>query len=493
MKKKETQLDLNEMQPTNFPTFRIIGAPLGRGVKKIGRGLKKMRRGALILLLILAVAHAGLNIYASVLLNRELAAIRAKGEPLKYLEMAPPPVPEAQNAAPLYRKAYAARQVSDTEYREIYDALGTERPLPKVQKTPSEARVREILEHNQKALSMAREAAARPFCRFNSSWENKMPYAILYPQYGEMTSLGRFLCLQALQEARDGNGAAALENLRAAYRMSDHVTSDAISISFFVSRSISSTADKTLAQVLEVQPQNAVQARAFEASLPSRDWSEDVRRAYLAERAMGIYGFEITAVNPIAGLSGADERLQFSQRASRPLSFLWSPFFKLDEIYALRFWKNRMQSLPPLHVPLKTSPPAPNLQEQAPFYALFTKSLVFEFSRATELRDAAEVARCQRQNALAISAFRAAHNGAYPANLQDAATAWNEPLLPDPYNAKPFTYHSNGKSFTLYSVGPNRADDGGQNQARERTTYRQKPVPTMSDDLVWNYQKSRGS
>ena len=486
--KKAEQIDLNEMQPTKFPTFRAAGDLMQRGVKKTGRGLKKLRRPALILLLILAVAHAGLNIYASVLLNRELAAIRAKGEPLKYLEMAPPPVPDAQNAAPLYREAAQARQFKQNEEREVADSL-REKP----QKTsPSQARIREILGRNQKALALAREAAARPLCRFDSSWEDKLPFAILYPQYGEMRSLARLLCVQALQDARDGNGAAALENIQAAYRMGDHTTSDANFISFLVSRAINAIVDKALARVLEIRPQEAARARAFEASLPRTDWSEALRRVYLIERTMGISAFEVFGYNPVS-ISDWKYQPNLPQWTAKPLAILWSPFFKLDEVYFLRVWKTRMDALQPIQIPLQSHTLYTDVKEQPPFYAFVTRTLFSDYARTIERRDAAEAARNQRQNALAISAYRAAHNGAYPVTLQQAATAWDAPLLPDPYNGKPFGYRSDGQSFVLYSVGPNRADDGGLNQARERNTYRQKPVPTMSDDLVWNYQKSRDS
>ena len=486
--KKETQIDLNEMQPTNFPTFRVIGAPLGRGARKIGRGFKKLRRPALILLLILAVAHAGLNIYASVLLNRELAAIREKGEPLKFIELAPPPVSEAENAAPLYRKAYAARQLAGTEEREIFDALN-----PKAQKAPSKMRIRELLKRNQKALSLAREAAARPFCRFDSTWTgNEIPAAILFPQYAEMRSLARLLCVQALQEARDGNSAAALDNLRAVYRMGDHVNSDAILISFLVARAIDMIGDNILAQVLELQPQQTAQAQAFEASLPHTDWSAVFRRAYLAERSVGISGFEVFGAVPLSAFDW-DHLPELPQWTAKSVAILWSPFSKLDEVYFLRLWTKRLNELQPISMPLKPHPSAADPLDQSPFYANITRMLTPVFIRTVEIRDAAEVARCQRQNVLAISAYRAAHNGAYPVTLQQAATAWKAPLLPDPYNGKPFGYRSDGQTFILYSVGPNGADDGGLNQARERNTYRQKPVPTMSDDIVWNYQKPRGS
>lgn len=85
---------------------------------------------------------------------------------------------------------------------------------------------------------------------------------------------------------------------------------------------------------------------------------------------------------------------------------------------------------------------------------------------------------------LAIAAFRHSHDGVYPLQLAQMT----EKLPLDPYNNCSFGYRSDGESFTLYSVGPNAADDNGRNEERER--YRANSnVPVGSDDLVWNYRR----
>ena len=313
-----------------------------------------------------------------------------------------------------------------------------------------------------------------------------MPYAILYPQYSAMRSLSRLLSVQALQEARDGNGAAALQDIRAVYRMSDHVTSDTIYISFLISRAISVTANKALAQILEIQPPEAAQARAFEASLPHADWDEVVRRAHLIDRAMGIYGFEIFSSVPLSAYD-SENQPELPQWAAKPIAILWSPFSKLDEVYFLRLWQNHLDTLQPLQIPLKPRHSTADLQDQLPSYAFITRTLFPDYLDTRKRRATIEVARRQRQNALAIAAYRDAHN-VYPATLQQAAAAWDAPLLTDPYTAKPFGYRSNGQTFTLYSFGPNAADDKGFNTERNGLSVSQKNhVAPNADDIVWDY------
>lgn len=477
----ETQIDLNEDE--RFPTFRNAGRALWRGVQKVGRGVKKLRRPALILLLILAVAHAGLNIYASVLLNRELGAIRAKGEPMALRELAPAPVSESQNAAPLYRKAYAARQLKRSEELDLDKLISQGEEL--------DANGRVILQRNQQAIAMARQAAALPFCRFDSTWEDKSPVEIMFPQYAELRALARLLRTDAVQSARAGDSKNSLRDVQAIYRMGDHLTNEPVLISFLVARALSAIGDRALADVLEIQPLSPARAQAFEASLPRTDWSAALRRIQMGERTFGIWAFEHMQANPAETYYQLiyEPTLALPDWSLKPLMVLWAPLLKLDEVYYLRFWKAHLDALQPLQLPLQQHKANDRSEEDLPFYARLTSFIMPVFSRVNEQRDTIEVARCQRQNVLAIFAYRQAHSGTYPATLKEAATAWNEPLLLDPYSAKPFGYRSDGKSFTLYSFGRNTGDDKGVNAYREGFAASKKNhVAPNADDLVWNYR-----
>ncbi|MDQ3812668.1 MAG: hypothetical protein M3347_01800, partial [Armatimonadota bacterium] len=114
-----------------FPTFRAAPQKMRRGgrvlwyfLKRCLSGLRWLfsrrgvpwrvvrwlfsRRVMLRLFIVAVMLHIGFNIYASIVLNRELATLRSRGEPLTLAELAPPPVPAAQNAALVYEKAAAA-------------------------------------------------------------------------------------------------------------------------------------------------------------------------------------------------------------------------------------------------------------------------------------------------------------------------------------------------------------------------------------------------
>lgn len=59
--------------------------------------------------------------------------------------------------------------------------------------------------------------------------------------------------------------------------------------------------------------------------------------------------------------------------------------------------------------------------------------------------------------ALHLEAYRKTH-GRYPASLKELG---DSPYFIDPFSNKPFVYRPQGKSYVLYSLGPNSIDDGG--------------------------------
>src|SRR5437867_1533236 len=83
-----------------IPTFRAVG--------QIYRFLWRSVFRPLLLasMFFLLVAHVVTNVRAGRALEAELQTIRDRGEPLTLREGAPPPVPDDQNAAPLYKQAF---------------------------------------------------------------------------------------------------------------------------------------------------------------------------------------------------------------------------------------------------------------------------------------------------------------------------------------------------------------------------------------------------
>lgn len=66
---------------------------------------------------------------------------------------------------------------------------------------------------------------------------------------------------------------------------------------------------------------------------------------------------------------------------------------------------------------------------------------------------------------LAVRSHVAAH-GRPPATLAELVPQWLPSLPADPFTGRPFVYRREGTNWELYSLGPDRVDDGGQSGPR---------------------------
>ncbi|BCM89506.1 hypothetical protein IAD21_01352 [Abditibacteriota bacterium] len=439
-------------------------------IEKRRRFWKKARKGLFWTLAVAFVAHLSLNIYASIQLNRELAAIRQKGEPLRFSEIEPPAVPDAQNAWLVYEQATKSLRFSPGEKLAL---RVSQRNLTPADKKLIESAIR----NNQKAIALTRQAATMPQCRFPLNWQGN-PLKFRFPHYARLRELARLLALDARIKARQGDRTTALNDVRALFGISHHLSKEPVLIGFLVAQSVDALAHQALGQTLDSIPQSVVQARALEASLPQDDWASAFHYSMVGERTFGLFGFESLGQS---GLEDADEdnSMPLPVWTQYPLLWIARPVLKLDEVQTLRMWRQMLDSPESQQVPQSVT--VGKMQndaiQNAPFYAVLTKILFPVFSRVGDNRDFAEVRRRQREVALALTCFRTAR-GHYPAQLQEVVALWGNSLPLDPYSQKPFVYRASGKSFVLYSIGVNRVNDGGKNA-------RSIPYNPSVDDMPW--------
>ncbi len=449
-------------------TFERIGSRL---VQFGRRNWRKM----LVVLATLTLLHTGCNLYASFLLNRELAEIRLRGEAVTIAEMAPPPISPGMNAALYYRKATASLHLSREE-----SSPGAQLWKP----GPTSPESAKVLLKNQRAVALAIQGGFQESADFGLNW-HVQPYAITFPYYAEVRRLSRLVSLDAQQRAERGDTEGALHDVRAIMGMANHVSGDPIYIGFLMGRAISAIAHQTLAQVLMTTKVNRTQAVNFESSLPAADWSQTLRRSMQGERTLGIAVFETVQRGKFAQReTGASDDL-----ATRLISHLtiwyWQPWFKLDEVYTLRHWKRIIGSMTPVRLPAANNvSDEESMFAETPRYAIMTRLTMPVFSKATKTLDYFEVEARQREIALALAGYRTVY-GTYPPDLQTAAAYWGHPFALDLYRHQPMLYHRTGRTFVLYSAGPNGKDDGGKGPRgldRHRVVYKKGMA---EDDLAW--------
>ncbi len=155
---------------------------------------------------------------ARVAYEGKLAALRAAGEPVLPEDVAPPPVPDEENAAVLFEEAFELYvDFTDTGKKEIDEllwralnprrtAVADLRPIYKLWLAP-----------NAPALVKAREALKRPKCRFD------LDYAagpgMLTMHLSKMKNLANQFAFSACRELDEGRPETALEEVRCCLRL----------------------------------------------------------------------------------------------------------------------------------------------------------------------------------------------------------------------------------------------------------------------------------
>lgn len=416
-----------------------ISAPYPR-LAKLRQVLRRIFAGIVVAFVIICLAAYA---YPTILLHRELSFLRQNGQPVTSAEMLPLPIPQTQNAAPLYQRAAAVMQ-----FKSSRDCNNL-----------SKKKIVTILRKNAQTINLIRQATDKSQCRFTLVRdENNM--LSTSPKYTKLRDLARLLALRALSEAQTGNKKEALQDVRRQFIMASHVASDPLYMSALVARVIQVTANNTLAKVLLQISITSTEAHDFEASLPQIDWPVYLHKVLLTERTLGI-----------------EEAASFHDQFGF-IGYILFPFFRMDEVYSLRLWKGIIhdEENAPIPVPSDYARRLDQRIDHRPWYALFSMGLIV-YDRVRLNYDYSETLRREREIALALAVYHSQYHH-YPATLEPAEKRWESTFPLDIYSKKPFRYKSDGKTFLLYSVGPNGKDDGGIWKYNFKTG-------TTKDDLAW--------
>jgi hypothetical protein len=456
-----------------FPNFYAAG----RLARSVGRRLRAVLPGLVFLFLLV---HVVANVWAGRALERELALIRARGEPLSLMEVAPPPVRDGQNAALLYARAFAMLPRPEPnphggglEAQRV--ALVLRRFLQEGRSKPAEVsveQVRQVLAGTEGALSLVRFAAALPRCRFPVDWEAGA--GALLPHYPQLIILSRLLAAHAIVAAYDGKPAEASADILAIVRLTRHYATEPILVGQVVQFACLTTAIRSLNRVMQLTALSEAESRQLEQALAQVELYGPFERAVVAERCLGLWAFDLAREDPAklqAYMGGGNNPLCW---ISRRLGALGDPLLKLDELCYLRAMTREVA----LAKQRGRLAPDPYIEESAilPWHTV-TRFILPALGGAMEKRDHATAEVALARWGLALHVYRQ-RSGEYPASLAVVDGLFGGKLPQDPLTGVAFAYQRQGEGFVLYSPGA-----GGQNEGR--ADQRPGAITTCTDEVVW--------
>ena len=362
----------------------------------------------------------------------------------------PPVVPDSQNAAPLYRQAFAALDADPTATADI-----------------SSPAVTDLLARHAATLDLIRRAADRDTCRFQRDW-TRPSFGMLLPEMQSLRTAARLLVLDARRQAADGNAADALHDVARIGQIGRHSASEPLLISNLVGLAIDAMALETLAKVLPTLRKSDL------AALDSSDIRDLVTTPpalashYYGEEAFGLSTFADMADSRF-GVANALEMFANQPRQpflSRilPLTLFYRVFFLEADLAGYRSIMHQYQaaasgSEPYPEVKKKTDAMENELRDRSPG---MMSSLIVPALGGVFRTHAQALARHRAATALVAATRQRLETGAVPETFDELAAQLVPPASRDPFTAdQPLVMQRTDDALLVYSIGPDGEDDGG--------------------------------
>jgi hypothetical protein len=418
----------------------------------------------MVLLLLLGVPLGGWRVYLAWRINRELAAIRAAGLPTNGEELNRwyAPVPDRENAALVLTQAFALRRAyPDSRSNLVFNFKVPSRA------EPLSAAQAELLggyaELNEAALRKTDEALRRPASRYPIDCRRLMNTPL--PHLGELKQIGELEQYEAFVAIAAGRRAAAVSNLLNLLALARTLDSEPSLISQLVRLRLIRMAFVTLERRAGAGGFDAPEAAMLAAAFTGTRTTRTGVRALIGERAMTVPYFRMTKaeaarLRPAPGRE--DSRPDSPLPCYGPAILRYLGFYDLD--YASYLIAMRRA------IALLSDPPPENLRAggylaqagEGSARRGRTLSGLSLAAYAGVARRADEGVAFQRLAvaALAIERF-AAETGRFPEKLAELIPRFLPEAPEDPFTGWELGYRRTGKGYVVYSVGPDRKDNGG--------------------------------
>jgi hypothetical protein len=437
-------------------------------------------RGRLAVALLVAAALHLMTFWNMDLAARQqLATLRAEAGALA-LSVAPPRVPDRDNAAIVYQQAFEAMGRNEASpsgwqwekpWQDAWDAQWTTwYDSEKIGFDLHDPELRRFLKRQGGTLSLLRQAAAKPGCSFDRDYGRPSIWMLL-PELGPLRTAARLLALDALCRASDKDYRGAMEDVNAMFRMVEHVGTEPLLISQLVAMAVDGSAIDTLRHVLasgRVPPEDLATIH-----LPDgMSYRTPLRRAFRMEEAFGLATFAQVGdgrvgLAEIANMSGGESHLGSNPPMLAPL---YRVFLLGDDVAAQARFAARLDRAAGLpYDQAKEVVEQLDQELQAQPGGALTAVLMPALGAAVEAAARAEARRGTAGVGLALYTYRA-RNGRFPDKLDDLAPDFIPAVPRDPFDGKAMKFKRTEQGAVVYSVGPDMTDNSGAPFDREKKT-----------------------
>lgn len=396
-------------------------------------------------------------------LPEEVAKLKALGVPTEVADLAPDPaVSEADNAASLYQTISLQLEAieGDRTKKDLVKLLDTfgasETPQPDLGK------VLQAIQTHQSLFSDADKLATKTQIDFKRDYSKGA--MVLFPEFADMKRIVKWQCSRARAQWMTGDRAAALKTLRAAFRVGEHSSQEPHMIGQLVCMALTAICHRTLETFITDARNEPVVLLQMEAMLTALKDRSDMRKAFGGEVVMGrasIQTLKGTGIFSSLGGMTDDPNLRDVRWLDTLLS---APQMKgVFEFRYVEAWRLTFDAIPKDTEDWNGFSQAVDQRLQAieknkSLDNILNRILFPVMVQAVDA-SAKQVAE-RRLELLSLKLLQTRSQG-LPANLASYGK-----LAIDPFTGKQMGYQRNGKAFKIWSIGPDRIDQGGIARAK---------------------------
>ncbi len=429
--------------------------------------------GVGIVIMVLGTLYAIALGKAQARLRRAYAALETDGRPMQAADVIPAPIPDAENAGPLFVAAAAPLKERAAGIKDLLDrlhSLSRRFMDDSIDQEELELFKGYLAQDVVKAsLELFEQALQRPSCRFKRDYDKGLRGNLFESR--DVRSLLRIrrakIRLEAGAEAEGVN--ESWDKVFMQFRLAEALRHDPILGSQTTRYGMARTGCRFAQDLCATNPPDARAYQRLQQILLALDDVTPMLRALDGERLLkGEWFFNLPTDKMYETLSQDESG---GGNALFRIFFVYvkfKPRLVADHAAYLEMMLKEAQFL--------QAPYEPDIRPA--FRDLVNKSYLtrqmrpwVDHAKQWQCRTAAH-ARITRAG-LALLKYKQVH-GAYPASLD----ALDLEGLTDPFSQKPLFYHAAGESFSIYSVGENQQDNKGKPWERKHDEY---------DDIAWHF------
>ncbi len=385
-------------------------------------------------------------------------AARAEGLPLSAEDLRrKPPVPDADNAAPLYVQLTERFDAKKAELEEL-EKIG----LSLINSTSGDyspeqiAAGRKILALLAAEFSLILQASQKPDCDFHYPYE--LGPETPFPEFAQMRRAVRYLGIKSVLLDREGKTSEALEQIATGARIGRHAGKEPTLIALLVQLALEAIMDRQWHKLVNRHATEkdflakAEKANSNFGALPS------MKNGLRGEIVMGAVIIEQIRSREFNYEEFKISREDFEERLPARNAGMY-------EKNMLSFWRNAYKEMNktngdpmPIHLVLQKA----TADEEKTYKADEVGHLLNTILMSSVTQQGSKIVRTQAMRRMRILKiellkYRLTH-GTFPDDLKQ----FDVMTVTDPFDGKPLRYRREGAGFRLWSVGENLKDDGGQ-------------------------------